>query len=365
MFPSEIQAAFTFIMTVYWQFLTAEWPVLARTKYHRTDTKEVKDIQYVKSYVLEHLGYIPVFFFPVELFGKDEYPGPYRGVEKGLLILYQLLTGASIAQMARFIPASSFHAIYHAFYVKHGDSLGRVLDECLRTMFSFAKMIDGHDSRATYINAADHAMFYSYKLKNSGFRAQVCTDINGMVLFVSDAAPCLTNNDGSIPSEMNLKGKVTKYDCVVIDGGYALFDDRVLANNPHLGKQNIVVPARKQRGADLTAGDAKYNSVLGSFCSSIESTFGEIGHLFQRFSGKSVVRVGDMNTFTVQFKLACVWRNIKKFVHFMVYLPRSIIRIGCNPRRPVVGWMSPCLSNFYVDIHVLDVEKIPRRLPPE
>lgn len=75
MFPSQIQAAFTFIMTAYWQFLTADWPVLVKPKYHRTETKEVKDIQHVKPYVLEHLGYIPVFFFLVELVGKDEYPG--------------------------------------------------------------------------------------------------------------------------------------------------------------------------------------------------------------------------------------------------------------------------------------------------
>src|SRR3972149_6693042 len=116
MFPQETTDSFLNIMATYWQFLSSTWPVLVKTKYHRTETKEVKDIQYVKTYVLEHLGYIPVFFFLVEVFGKDEYPGPYRGVEKGLLVLYQLLTGCSIAHMARFIPASSYHAIYHAFY---------------------------------------------------------------------------------------------------------------------------------------------------------------------------------------------------------------------------------------------------------
>ncbi|KAL1929535.1 hypothetical protein VTP01DRAFT_1673 [Rhizomucor pusillus] len=75
-------------------------------------------------------------------------------------------------------------------------------------------------------------------------------------------------------SEINLKGKVTKYDCVVIDGGYALFVDRVLPNNSYLGKQNFVVRVRKHRGADLTAEDAKYNSVLGSFRFIHRSTHG-------------------------------------------------------------------------------------------
>ncbi|KAG0167133.1 hypothetical protein DFQ28_000886 [Apophysomyces sp. BC1034] len=72
-------------------------------------------------------------------------------------------------------------------------------------------MINGHDSRATYINAADRAMYYSYKLKKSGFRTQ-------------------------------------------------------------------------------------------------------IRQIFQRFNGKSVIRVSDINTFTIQFKLACVLHNVKKFV---------------------------------------------------
>ncbi|KAI9312988.1 hypothetical protein BX666DRAFT_1842463, partial [Dichotomocladium elegans] len=103
-------------------------------------------------------------------------------------------------------------------------------------------------------------------------------------------------------------------DCVVIDGGYTLFLDSVIANNPHLAKQSLVCPIRKQCGSELSSHEAKYNSVLGSFRSAIESTFGEIGHLFQRFNGKSVIRVADMDTYTVQFKLPCVLYNMKKFV---------------------------------------------------
>lgn len=340
MFTPEIVAAFTALMVVYWQFLSDDWPVITKTKYHRTEVKEVKEIQYIKSFVFQRLGTIPVFFSLVVLFGQNEYPGPYRGVDKGLLILYQLLTGSSIAQMARFIPSSSFHVLYQSFYVKHGKNLERILDECMRTMFSNAKirimyavhfnpedfkhvtmMIDGHDSRATYINASDHAMFYSYKLKKSGFRTQVCTDINGMVPFMSKSAPCSQNNDGSMLANVDLKGKVTKYDCIVIDGGYNLLIDQIISKNTHLGKHNFVCPIRKLRSVDLKPEEAHYNNVLGSFRSAIESTFGEIGHLFERFNGKSVIRVSDIDTFTIQFKLACVLHNVKKFVRLGDVVP--------------------------------------------
>lgn len=333
MLPPDVQAAFTLIMNMYWKFLSVGWPVLEKNKYHRTDTKEVKDIGYVKTTVLQRLGYIPVFFFLVEFFAKDEYPGPYRGVDKGLLVLYQLLTGVSIAQMARFIPSSSYHAISNAFYVKHGEKLNSMLDKCLATMFSSTKgriicarhnnpegfkhvtlMLDGHDSRATYINGGDRSMFYSYKLKKSGFRTQVCIDVNGMVLFVSNSAPCASNNDGSMLAGINLKRKVGKYDCIALDGGYTLFVDRVIDTNPYLGKHNFVLPIRKQRGVSLTVEEAKYNKVFGSFRSMIESTFGDLGALFERFNGKSVIRVTDMATFTVQFKLGCCLYNLKRFV---------------------------------------------------
>jgi hypothetical protein len=350
MFPKEIVDAFTLLMATYWQFLSKDWPVLEKTKYHRSEVKPVKDIQHVKTYVLEHLGYIPVFFFLVELFANQEYPGPYSNVDKGLLIIYQLLTGCSIAHMARFIPSSSYHAIYNAFYTKYGEELNTCLDYCLRKMFSSTKlrimcalhrnpedfkhvtlMIDGHDSRATYINAADHAMFYSYKLKKSGFRTQVCTDVNGMVLFVSDAAPCSDNNDGSMLADMRLKKKISKYDCVVVDGGYTTFIDRIVANNRHLDRHNFVFPIRKSRGVGLKQEEVNYNSILGSFRSSIEATFGEIGTLFQRFNGKGVIRVTEMETFTVQFKLACLLANIKKFVN-----------IGCvSSSEQHTFWMQP------------------------
>ncbi|KAL1932249.1 hypothetical protein VTP01DRAFT_9305 [Rhizomucor pusillus] len=150
-------------------------------------------------------------------------------------------------------------------------------------------------------------MFYSYKLKKSGFRTEVCTDINGMVLFVSDAAPCLTNNDGSMLSEMNLKGKVNKYDCVAIDGGYALFVDLVLANNPHLGNKTLWFQFGNN---EVQISQLRRQSVQRQVCGS----------------------VGDMNTFTVQFKLACVLRNIKKFVAFGGVPTSEITRIGCNLR---------------------------------
>jgi hypothetical protein len=207
------------------------------------------------------------------------------------------------------------------------------LDECLAKMFSninirvvcakhmnpkdfkhVTMMLDGHDSRATYMNAEDRANYYSYKLKKSGFRTQVAMDINGMILFISKAAPCGINNDGSMLVSMNLNQRVTQFDGIILDGGYNLYIDRVLETNAHLSRKNFILTIRKSRGVNLSNDEKIYNQMLGGFRSSIESRFAELGHLFHRFNGKSVIRVPDEAIFTVQFKLACVLSNIKKFV---------------------------------------------------
>ena len=329
----DLRQLFEYLVRNYWTFLHDDWPVVEREKHHRSEIKEIHGIEIIKNYVLEHLGYIPVYFFLTVLFSNRDYPGPYRGVEKGLLILYHLLTGASMAQMGQFIPKSSFNSIYNVFYVKQLDWLNKKLDDCLAEMFSNIKirvlcaremnpnefkhvtmMIDGHDSRATYINASSRADYYSYKLKKSGFRTQVGMDINSMILFVSEAAPCATNNDGSMLVSMDLSNKISRFDAVCVDGGYTLFINRILHMNPHLQIESFVNPVRRSRGVNLSAEEIAYNQMLGGFRSSIESRFGELGHLFHRFNGKSVIRVSESTVFTVQFKLACVLSNMKKFI---------------------------------------------------
>jgi hypothetical protein len=331
---SEILALFQDLVRNYWAFLQEDWPVIENKMNHRSEIKNIPNIEIARNYVLEHLGVIPVFFFLTVLFSRKDFPGPYRGVEKGILILYHLLTGQTMLQMGQFIPKTTFNSLYFAFYWKQREWLEEQLDKCLSEMFSDVKirvmcarncnpndfkhvtiMIDGHDTRAAYINAADRAQFYSYKLKKSGFRTQVGMDINGMILFVSAAAPCATNNDGSMLVSMGLDSKnVSRFDVVCMDGGYSLFLDRLVQVNPHLQKSNFVTPIRRSKGVNLSPDEASYNSVVGSFRSSIESRFGELGHLFQRFNGKSVIRVSDDTMFTVQLKLACVLSNIKKFV---------------------------------------------------
>ncbi|KAF9312708.1 hypothetical protein BG006_004296, partial [Podila minutissima] len=228
------------IVQNHWKFLDKDWPIIDRVKHHRTKIAAVNDIDSIKTFVLNRLGVIPVFFFLTVMFGTSAYSCPHRNVERGVMLLYVLVKGVSLSDMAQYIPKTSFHTIHKEFYMYNPAALNRLLTTMLSEMFSTLKSrhlvaernpdlfknvtlnLNGHDSRIIYVNA-DKASLYSYKLKKSGFRVQVCTDMNNMVFFVSAPTPCRDYNDGTMILRMGIQNKIHKLDCVALDGGYTLF----------------------------------------------------------------------------------------------------------------------------------------------
>ncbi|KAG2224284.1 hypothetical protein INT45_012852 [Circinella minor] len=85
-------------------------------------------------------------------------------------------------------------------------------------------LLDGHDSSISYDKPNISVQkWWSYKLKASGIRTQVVSDINDMVISVSYSDLCGKVNDGMMFLNMKLYNKILKQDCVAIDGGYTLF----------------------------------------------------------------------------------------------------------------------------------------------
>jgi len=126
-------------------------------------------IEAVKAEIYSKLGYIPVFFFLTVIFGNYDYKGLYRNIEKGLLLLYQLISGNSIREMYEFILYTSFYDIYREFWFDKYKELNDLFDKLLEHMFSnkiirilsagiknpqyfkqITLLLDGHDSRIHY-----------------------------------------------------------------------------------------------------------------------------------------------------------------------------------------------------------------------
>ncbi|KAG0300830.1 hypothetical protein BGZ98_008840 [Dissophora globulifera] len=113
---------------------------------------------------------------------------------------------------------------------------------------------------------------------------------------------------------MGIQSKIHKLDCIALDGGYNLFISKLLDSSDELQYENFCYPIRKMRGIALTVEEASYNDIFGSFRSRIESYFGEMQSTFTKFSHTVVNKVAEKETFGVQYKLACLLMNIKRFV---------------------------------------------------
>jgi hypothetical protein len=318
----------------YWKFLDYGWPEIEQKKYHTKRIISVNKIKEIKKVLLEKLGIIPVYFFLVILFGDRDYKGPYNNVEKGLLILYFMVENISVEDMDDYISKSTFHQIYRQFYsADRMLKLNKILNFSLQNMFSNIKIrllngiignpdlfnqvtihLDGHDKRGMVYGAEDKSIYYSYKLKKNGFRTQVAIDNNSMIVFISDSAPCSSNNDGSMLINMNIQNKINLMDCIALDGGYSLCVDPII-NNSELNNYNFVYPIRKDKNINLNDIEINYNDQFGSFRSKMEKTFSDIGFIFKRLNNKKSFLTTNINIYNVQLKIASVLLNIKNYTN--------------------------------------------------
>jgi len=321
-----------------WNFLNENWKIINYKYKHRTEIKYIKLIDEVKEELLNKLGYTSVFFFLNVLYSNIEYPSPYIEIEKGLMLLFHLTSGYTSKNMKKHVPYTSFYAFYKKFWITNYDTLNKKVNHCLLNMFSNLKirilsaliknpknfknitlLLDGHDSSISY-DKPDISIQkrWSYKLKSSGIRTQVVSDINDMVIYVSYSDLCGKSNDGSMFLNMKLYNKILKQDCVAIDGGYTLFIKQFedLCNNKgyDLDDNNFFYPIRKEINEKLNEQEIYYNKVFGSFRSKIENQFQELFNKFKRFSNNnSTLKTDDIKYINLQIKVAFLLKNIEKF----------------------------------------------------
>src|SRR3979490_2537369 len=122
------------------------------------------------------------------------------------------------------------------------------------------------------------------------------------------------------PKKMRIQDKIEKYDSIAVDGGYKLFIKQIVEES-NLKERNFCCPIHKIKNMELSDEENKYNEMFGSFRSSIEGFFGEIGTLSENLNNRRSIRSSDYTTFNLQFKLACLLLNIKKFVDLGVIKP--------------------------------------------
>lgn len=334
---NEINNEVNRIIANNWHFLEHDWPLINYNYKHRTKIQNIEDIKEIKSELVKKVGYIPVFFFLVILYTSKEYPGPYFEVEKGLFLLYHLVSGISGIKINRYIPSSSFHKYYKKFWMDEENykRINKTVNDSLSTMFSSIRLrilsayeynpplfkhvtliIDGHDSRINYVDInIKRERLYSYKFKKSGLRTQIITDINDMIIYTSKSDMCSDSSDGSMFLNMKLYNKLSNQDVLATDGGYNLFINQFIELSSEKGcdfsHNNFIYPIRKDIGIDLTAEERHFNDVFGSFRSRVEDRFADVGSKYKRFSNTNSIAKMDVSAYRshIIFKLRITYFN--------------------------------------------------------
>jgi Chromo (CHRromatin Organisation MOdifier) domain/DDE superfamily endonuclease len=322
-----------------WSFLKKQWPVNQEKYFHVSEIKSVKNINELKDELYSKLGVIPVYYFLSELYTANGYIGPYNEIEKGLLLLYQLVSGLPNNKMGNFIPYSTYAKLYKQFWVKRYEYLNVKVNNDINNMFSNEKirilsakvnnperfkhvtmLLDGHDGRIAYCDIDKNmSELYSYKLKKPGIRTQIAIDTNEMIVYISNSEKCATNNDGTMFVKMKLEKVISKMDCVAVDGIYSIyikdFLEKTTCITKCLNNDNFCYPMKKDNDENLNENEINFNKVFGSFRALIEHQFADIGRTFQRFNNcKAVPYMTNIKYYNIQFKVACLLRNIKLFV---------------------------------------------------
>ncbi|KAG2217219.1 hypothetical protein INT45_013964 [Circinella minor] len=236
--------------------------------------------------LVDKLGYIAVFFFLVVLYTNKEYLAPYFEIEKGLFLLYHLVSGiAGKDDIDKFILQSSFFNFYKKFWMneENYNRINKIVIDAMDNMFSSIRLrilsahkynpqlfkhvtliIDGHDSRINYTDTEiKHSRLYSYKFKKNGIRTQFVSDMNDMIIYTSKSDYCSDSSDGSMFLNMKLYRKINTKDTIAIDGGYTLFVkqfvDLSASKNYKFTDDNFVYPIQKNPGENLTITEDHFN----------------------------------------------------------------------------------------------------------
>ncbi|KAI9244210.1 hypothetical protein BDA99DRAFT_549366 [Phascolomyces articulosus] len=97
---------------------------------------------------------------------------------------------------------------------------------------------------------------------------------------------------------MKIYNKVDKRDVIAVDGD----------KNIKLNDNNFFYPIRKEPNEDLNKEEKHFNNVFGSFRSSIENVFNELGNTFKRFSNNnSTLKTDDYKYTNIQLKHHKLW----------------------------------------------------------
>lgn len=319
-----------------WSIINNNWDDIIKEVLNNPNTsknnkkiKTISSIQGIKDIILNKLGYIPVYFFLNILFGNYNYSGDYNNIEKGIILLYHLITGNDKNIMNYLI--KSYKKNYDEFYIYRYEELNKKIDKCLKTMFSNVK-IRLLNSKLYNNNALKTPTFifdtYSkiYETNRSnrnidvGYVTQYLCDNNNFIIYVSSTKEYINNKNNCIINfnelhfwDVNLF--VDEKDVITMNEDHIKFKQYIISNIKKKQKNNIndnnfIGPIVND---DLNTEEILYNTLFNNFHFKGNNTILQIEDLFQILKNKNNLKT-DIKIYNLQLKICILLYNIYNFV---------------------------------------------------
>lgn len=311
-----------------WICLNNDYNYIDTNKYEYRQFRKIAAFDIIKKTIKNKLGYLVPYIFLTDFFKNFIFPGPYTNIEKGLLIIYELVTGCSMRKMSQFISYNTYRDIHDKLYYDYNKDLDKWITNFMinnfsnpeiRTMFTFIENLDSLNI-TLLSNTYDNRIIYNNNkisyLNDNGFKIQFITDLNDIVLNVSKAyisegkskVQLLLENTNENYEQDELLLKENDYYNIMEDSDMLLFNtgnyQQIITTNKANKKFDII---------DINIKDNKriteknYNKI-----SNIE-LFNELTLTFQKLFVKNSNRNFDPDLYSIKIKLCCLFLNIKKF----------------------------------------------------
>jgi hypothetical protein len=287
--------------------------------------KTISSIQGIKSSILYKLDYLPVYFFLNILFDNYSYSGQYRNIDKGIMLLYQLINGGNKSKYNQLM--KGFNKVYNEFWINRFDELDKKVDYFLKNLFSnidirsiTSEMYNPEQLKISTFIFDTYLKTYNSKngnfLYEKGYITPIMCDCNGIVTYVSDVKIyCQEKKNGFIYDDMffwDVALDIHQNDTIAINDSYYKYKE-ILINNTKIKYKKDISNNFITNIVDnnLETEDINYNNDFYMFQDISNKTLNNIENIFTLLQDEKHIRYSDIRDYQLQLKISILLYNIK------------------------------------------------------
>lgn len=239
--------------------------------------------------------------FLCDFFNKYSFPGPQNHLEKGLIIIYELITGYNDDQIGNYIKKTTYKRIKEKLFITLQQELNAWIENCMLELFSSPELrlsnIYNNNGIFNFItlmlNIYDNNSNYKknkYISDNPSFLTPFICDRRGIIIWVGDTVQGTKDNVQF--NLTDLRFIVSSSDCIFLNTNIKYIKDILKYNKDNYNKNNFIYPNNENDRK-------KYKD--------LEIPFKKIYDIFKKLSYGKCPK--NINKYSLYFKLSCLLYN--------------------------------------------------------